>query len=155
MDGAITESVWNLTESINRSISATTTNTTYFTTSAISLSGTDSDNIGVSSVSWVSNKGGSGTASGTTNWSISGISLSHGKSNVITVTVTDGANNTGTDTITVTYNTSSQILTTNVAYTISSITVDGNLNESGWNIVTDVNKIVVGSSNNTAQFEIL
>ena len=74
---------------------------------------------------------------------------------MITVTVTDGANNTGTDTITVTYNTSSQILTTNVAYTISSITVDGNLNESGWNIVTDVNKIVVGSSNNTAQFEIL
>ena len=74
---------------------------------------------------------------------------------MITVTVTDGANNVGTDTITVTYATSSQILTTNVAYTISSVTVDGNLNESGWNIVTDVNKIVVGSANNTAQFEIL
>ena len=105
-------------------------------------------------MTWSNDKGGSGTASGTTNWSISGISLSSGD-NVITVTVTDGANNVGTDTITVTYSTSSQILTTNVAYTISSVTVDGNLNESGWNIITDVNKTVVGSVNNTAQFGIL
>ena len=136
-------------------ITSPTSSATYTTTSnTINLGGSVSGSTSVSSVTWSNSKGGSGTASGTTNWSISGISLSSGD-NVITVTVTDGANNVGTDTITVTYATSSQILTTNVAYTISSVTVDGNLNESGWNIITDVNKTVVGSVNNTAQFGIL
>ncbi|MCK6468364.1 MAG: LamG domain-containing protein [Candidatus Brocadia sinica] len=83
-------------------ITSPTSNTTHTTTSGtITLGGSASDSAsGVSKVAWSSDKGGSGTASGTTGWSISGISLSTGD-NVITVTVTDGANNTGTDTITV------------------------------------------------------
>jgi hypothetical protein len=39
----------------------------------INLAGSASDNIGVSSVTWVNNHGGSGTASGTDNWTISNI----------------------------------------------------------------------------------
>lgn len=45
-------------------------------------------------------RGGSGTASGATSWSVSGIALQSG-TNVITVTASDAANNTATDTLTV------------------------------------------------------
>lgn len=84
-------------------ITAPTSNNTYQTTSnKITLSGTASDNIGVASVTWANDRGGSGTASGTTSWTCSNISLQQG-SNVITVTARDAAGNASTDTITVTY----------------------------------------------------
>jgi subtilase family serine protease len=60
------------------------------------------DNIGVTEVNWSNDRGGSGTATGTTSWSVSGITLQIG-TNVITVTARDAANNTGTDTLTITY----------------------------------------------------
>ncbi|MFO0793486.1 MAG: hypothetical protein U0586_05420 [Candidatus Brocadiaceae bacterium] len=53
-------------------------------------------------MTWSSDKGGSGTASGGTGWTISDISLTDGDT-IITVTATDGAGNTGMDTITVSY----------------------------------------------------
>jgi hypothetical protein len=58
------------------SITAPTSEATY-TTSATPLhvSGTASDNVGVTQVSWVNDRGGSGTATGTTSWSVSGIVL--------------------------------------------------------------------------------
>ena len=68
----------------------------------LTLSGTASDNVGVTQVSWVNDRGGSGTATGTTSWSVSGIALSSG-ANVLTVTARDAAGNTSTDTLTVTY----------------------------------------------------
>ena len=84
-------------------ITSPTTSAAYSTTtSTISLSGTASDNIGVSAVTWTSDKGGSGTAAGTTSWSITNLSLQTG-ANLITVTAKDAVNNTSTDTITVTY----------------------------------------------------
>jgi hypothetical protein len=69
----------------------------YKTTSgAIDLGGNSSDVAsGVTSVTWESDRGGSGAASGTTNWTISGISLMEGK-NTITVTARDSANNVNT-----------------------------------------------------------
>ncbi len=75
-----------------------------FTTSAtpLSIGGTASDNIGVTQVSWSSDRGGSGTAVGTTSWMISSIALQSGV-NVITVTARDAANNASTATLTVTY----------------------------------------------------
>jgi hypothetical protein len=84
-------------------ITSPTSNATYTTTSStINLGGSASDSTsGVSSVTWSNSRGGSGTASGTTSWSITGINLYSGD-NVITVTATDNANNTRTDTITVT-----------------------------------------------------
>jgi putative Ig domain-containing protein/fibronectin type III domain protein/glucodextranase-like protein len=72
------------------------------TTTSIALGGTASDSVGVTSVNWVSDRGGSGAATGTTNWSVPVIGLQVG-SNVITVTARDAAGNVGTDVLTVTY----------------------------------------------------
>ncbi len=68
----------------------------------LSIGGTASDNVAVTQVSWVNDRGGSGTATGTTSWLVSNITLLSGV-NVITVTARDAANNTSTDTLTVTY----------------------------------------------------
>jgi hypothetical protein len=85
-------------------ISDPTLNSTYTTTnSTITLDGSADDSVsGISSVAWSNDRGENGTAIGTVSWSISSISLSIGD-NIITVTATDGAGNTGTDTITVPY----------------------------------------------------
>lgn len=85
------------------SIATPTSAATYAsTTTSIALGGTAADSVGVSSVSWVSDRGGSGTATGTTNWSIPVVGLQVGN-NVITVTARDAAGNAGTDILTVTY----------------------------------------------------
>lgn len=73
------------------------------TATTVTLGGTASDNVGVTQVSWVNNRGGGGTASGTTSWSAS-VALQVG-SNVLTATARDAAGNTKTATITVTLNT--------------------------------------------------
>jgi hypothetical protein len=84
-------------------ITGPTSGTTYATTAlTIALSGTASDNIGVTSVTWVNSRGGTGTATGTTSWSAS-IALQSG-SNVLTVTARDAAGNTASDALTVTVN---------------------------------------------------
>lgn len=85
------------------SITSPTADATYETSSSpVNLGGTASDAVGVTSVTWSNDKGGSGSASGTTEWTITGISLQSG-ANVITITGRDAANNEGTDTLTVTY----------------------------------------------------
>jgi hypothetical protein len=73
------------------------------TASSVTLSGTASDAVGVTQVSWASNRGVSGNASGTGSWSATGVTLLSG-SNVLTVTARDAAGNTSTDTLTITYN---------------------------------------------------
>ncbi len=86
------------------SISTPTTGTTHAATAlSINLGGSAGDNVGVTHVRWVSDRGGSGVATGTTSWSASGVPLLSG-SNVITVTALDAAGNAGTDSLTVTYN---------------------------------------------------
>ena len=57
--------------------------------------------MGVTSVRWVNNRGGSGTASGTNSWTISGINLYCGEGNIITVTARDVAGNTGNDALSI------------------------------------------------------
>jgi len=81
----------------------TSGDTTTVTATPFAFGGTASDDVGVTQVSWVNNRGGSGTASGTTGWSVSGVVLQSG-SNVLTVTARDAAGNTSTDALTVTYN---------------------------------------------------
>ncbi|MDY6951849.1 MAG: DNRLRE domain-containing protein [Thermodesulfobacteriota bacterium] len=66
------------------------------------VEGTASDNIGVTTVTWVNNRGGNGTATGTADWTVSNIQLQEGD-NIISVTAHDAAGNTGTDTLTVDY----------------------------------------------------
>ncbi len=76
---------------------------TYSTPSPyLNLSGTASDNVGVTQVSWSCDRCGSGIASGTTSWSISGITLQPGV-NVITVTAQDAAGYQSSALLTVTY----------------------------------------------------
>jgi Putative Ig domain/Bacterial Ig domain len=85
-------------------ITGPTSAATYATsTTTMSLSGTASDAGGVTQVSWVNNRGGSGTATGTTSWNVSSITLQAG-SNVLTVTARDVAGNTSSDVLTVTMN---------------------------------------------------
>jgi len=84
-------------------ITAPTSGSTYSTrSSTVTLSGTASDNAGVTGVTWSNDGGGSGTATGTTSWSVSGVALKEGD-NTITVTASDAAGNMGTDTIVVHY----------------------------------------------------
>jgi GH25 family lysozyme M1 (1,4-beta-N-acetylmuramidase) len=86
------------------SITSPTAGSTYSTNSStISLGGTASDNVGVTSVTWTNQQtSGNGTASGTTSWTANSISLASG-ANVITVTAYDAAGNHTPATLTVTY----------------------------------------------------
>ncbi len=69
---------------------------------SINISGTASDNSGVTQIEWWSSAGAGGTATGTSNWDIDTIYLIEGE-NVITITATDDAGNKSTDTLTVVY----------------------------------------------------
>jgi hypothetical protein len=78
-----------------------TSSPTYTTsTTPLLIGGTASDNVGVTQVTWVNDRGGSGTAAGTTSWSAS-VALQLG-TNIVTVTARDAAGNTKTDALTVT-----------------------------------------------------
>ena len=68
-------------------------------------------------MSWSNNRGGNGTCSGTTTWSKTGITLQSGQ-NIITVTARDAAGNSGTDTLTVTYNQSAPTQLSNPDYSL-------------------------------------
>jgi hypothetical protein len=81
--------------------SPTSATTLRLSQSTVTLAGTSSDNVGVASVSWISNRGRSGTASGTTSWSAL-VTLDEGD-NILTVKAADGAGNTSSDVVTVTY----------------------------------------------------
>jgi len=70
----------------------------------LDLSGSASDNLGVTQVTWSNSMGGSGTATGTGSWSVNGIALQTG-TNIITVSARDAAGNIGTSTLQVSYNT--------------------------------------------------
>lgn len=78
------------------------------TSTAFRLGGTAADAVGLASVSWSSDKTGSGTCTGTTSWSTNGLTLAQGV-NVITVTATDLAGNTATARITITFTLGSPI----------------------------------------------
>jgi len=95
------------------SITNPTSNSSYSTSDAtISIAGNASDDNGINTITWSSNRGGSGTATNSsgdwTSWAVSGIALQEGE-NIITVTATDTNNQTATDTITVTYTPSDMV----------------------------------------------
>ena len=83
-------------------ITSPTLGTTYSTEEdTITINGTAADNVGVTTVTWTNNRGGSGTASGTTDWTISNLPLHCGNHNIITVTAKDEAGNSAADTLTI------------------------------------------------------
>jgi hypothetical protein len=74
-------------------------------TGSVAVSGTASDNVGVTQVSWQNDRGGSGSAAGTASWSAS-VALQPG-ANVISVTARDAAGNVSAARgVTVTYDAS-------------------------------------------------
>ena len=74
----------------------------YTKSSALTLSGSASDNVGVTQVTWTNSRGSGGTATGTSSWSVTGILLQPGI-NLLTVTARDGAGNTSSAALTATY----------------------------------------------------
>jgi hypothetical protein len=83
-------------------ITGPTTASTYSAgVATLSLRGTAADNVNVSQVTWVNDRGGSGVATGTTNWSVPSITLASG-TNTITVQARDAAGNLGNDVLSVT-----------------------------------------------------
>lgn len=80
------------------------TSSSYFTnaTATINLSGTASDNTGVTMITWQNYSGGIGVATGTNSWSITGIPLKYGL-NYIVLTAYDAAGNSGYAALTVTF----------------------------------------------------
>src|SRR4030095_16730998 len=110
-DGALSASrtfTWTVTGAADTtapSVTITTpTSATTLTTTATSvgLGGTASDNVGVTQVTWSSDRSGNGTATGTTSWSAT-VALQSGV-NVVTVTARDAAGNVSTDVLTITRN---------------------------------------------------
>jgi chitodextrinase len=90
-----------------------TTGATYNSSSTpITLTGTSTDNLAVTSITWsrVNGSTATGTAVGTSTWTASGISLLTG-SNVISIVVRDGAGNTATGTLTVTFDNTAPAVT--------------------------------------------
>lgn len=71
-------------------------------TATETVTGTASDADGVAGAVWSNSRGGSGSCTGDTSWSCGSITMYNGV-NIITVTVADDLNNTGTDTVTLTY----------------------------------------------------
>jgi hypothetical protein len=85
------------------SLTILTPATNNYSTSASSLvvSGTGTDNVGVTSVTWATSNGTTGTASGTTNWSTPAIPLYVGSTTIV-ITASDAAGNTTWRSLTVT-----------------------------------------------------
>jgi hypothetical protein len=103
-------------------ITGPTSASTYSTTSSsTALTGTAADNVGVTQVTWVNDRGGNGVASGTTNWSASSIPLASGTNN-ITVQARDAAGNLANDALAVTMTTTPPADTTLPTVTITSPT---------------------------------
>ena len=71
-------------------------------TATINLSGTASDNVGVTLVTWQNYSGGLGTATGTNSWSITGIPLKPGENDLV-LTAWDAAGNSSIAILIVTF----------------------------------------------------
>ncbi len=107
-------------------ITSPTSSATYSTSSAfVTLSGTASDDVGVTSVTWANSLGGSGTAAGTTSWSVI-VPLQTG-SNVLTLTAKDATDKSTNAVLTVTVDTAPTVTITSPtsasAYTSSTATL--------------------------------
>jgi predicted esterase len=104
--------------------------------STLNLTGTATDNVFVSQVTWTNDRGGSGSAVGTKSWSLSGLVLQTGI-NVITVSAQDLAGNVGTKTLTVNYSQTNQApvaqagADTTITLPTSIVSLQGSVTDDG------------------------
>ncbi|MCG6937540.1 MAG: hypothetical protein LJE83_05135 [Gammaproteobacteria bacterium] len=103
----------------------------------VTISGTATDDTGVTEISWLNDRGGSGSASGLTDWSIADIALVVGD-NVITVTAKDANNNSTESVITVTYN----VIDNNSP----AISITSPVPNSGTVYGTDINRVSIAGT---------
>ncbi|MFV2058053.1 MAG: multiheme c-type cytochrome, partial [Thiohalomonadales bacterium] len=128
------------------SISGPTNLNTYATNnSSININGIAADDQGITDISWVNNRGGTGSIAISENWFYNNLSLQPGE-NIISVTVTDGGANSATDNITISYNV--------VDNNAPQISVTSPNNNGTFNI--DINKISIAgtSTDNIAVKEV-
>lgn len=103
--GTISDAITVTTTAPSVAISSPTAYQSYLTrSSTISLAGTASDDSSLASVTWSSDRGGSGTCTGLTNWTANNISLQPGR-NTLTVTAKDSGRNVSTAVLLVIYST--------------------------------------------------
>ncbi len=85
-------------------ISSPTTGSTYATTNTtLNISGTATDNVNLTHISWKNDRGGDGIATGTSSWVVNNIALQSGQNN-ISVVAWDSAGNASTKILSVGYN---------------------------------------------------
>ena len=118
--------VYNDTTPPSVAITDPVSNATYTTNNPqLMMAGAASDNIGVTTVSWSNNRGGSGVCTGTAAWSIDLISLASGE-NVITVSASDASGNVGASTLTAIYSPGPLAPTVNITSPTSTATYTTN-----------------------------
>ena len=118
------------------SINGPTANPTYTTGNAnITISGSVSDNEGITELYWQNDRGGNGTINIAPNWSYSGVALQSGVNN-ITVVAKDAATNEARQTLEVTYQVND---TQNPSITITSPNNTGSFN-------TDLSRISIAGT---------
>lgn len=132
---------------------------TYSTSSStINISGTATDVVGVTSVTWSNSAtGGSGTATcvtcdgtaGTKNWSIANIPLQLGV-NTITISGRDAVPNTGTDILTVTYETTLPTISTPRTISVSGTTLTLPFSEAVTSALTGYGGFTISPSGSAA-----
>jgi hypothetical protein len=88
----------------------------------LNVSGSSSDAVGVTLVTWANSRGGNGNATGTSSWSVNSVPLQTG-SNVITITARDAAGNASTKSLTVDY--SAPLALTNLTANLTAPQVVG------------------------------
>jgi large repetitive protein len=116
-----------------------------FTTSAasITLSGTTSDDLSVSRVEWLSDRGGSGTSSGTSSWTAADVPLQVGLNVIVAIAFDSGGNLktatlmvTRTDTTPPTVAITSPTSNPNYATSLATLNIGGTATDAGG--VTEV-----------------
>jgi hypothetical protein len=135
------------TQAPSVSITSPTTAPTYSTTAtSITLSGSASDNVGVTQVTWANTAGDGGTATGTTAWSAA-VPLHPGTDTLI-VTARDAAGNTARATLIVTVSGSTTKPGLVAAYGFNessgSTVVDGSTLSNSGTIGSGVTRVVSG-----------
>jgi len=132
---------------------------TYSTSSStVTLAGTVYDAVGATGVTWANSAtGGSGTATcvtcdgttGTKNWSIASIPLQLG-ANTITISGRDAIPNTGTDILTVTYETTLPTISTPRTISISGTTLSLPFSEAVTSAITGYGGFTIAPSGGAA-----
>jgi hypothetical protein len=114
------------------SLSTPTSAGSYATESAaMMVTGTATDNLGVTRVAWSNDRGGSGTASGTGSWSAASIALYEG-TNQLTFTAEDAAGNRGSRSLAVTYTAPVQVSSDQVAPSVQIVSPTSRTIYSSW-----------------------